>query len=250
VERAGGARAARWLGSERVHFALLVALLAAGGALIWRVQLREPAAVDASALLSLPARIGAWEALGEVPLETSVEQMLRADFNLQRIYAHPLGESLALYVGYYGTERGGGPEHTPDQCYPSAGWRIVERRVVSADAEHGLRAHEFLVERDGERQLVHFWYRTRRRTGLLGGADRLVDRLLGRLLDGRGDGALVRLTTRVPGGDAVAARGRLLAFAAALDPLLDRHWPSEGGPASGGQALEVPVGNQEKVFRN
>jgi EpsI family protein len=235
------------LRSERVQIALLVALLAVGGALIWRVQLREPVAVDASALLELPQQIGAWRALGDVPLETAVEEMLRADFNLQRIYVHPLGESLALYVGYYGTERGGSPEHTPDQCYPSAGWTIVGRRVVAIDDARGLRAQEFLIERQGERQLVHFWYRTERRTGLLGGADQLVDRLLGRLFDGRGDGALVRLSTRLAGGDEIAARGRLISFAGELDPLLERQWPSEG---SGGRrpATEVPAGNQENDF--
>ena len=83
------------------------------------------------------------------------------------------------------------------------------------------------MERDGERQLVHFWYRSHRRTGLLGGLDQNLDRLLGRLLDGRADGALIRLSTPLGDGDEVTARGRRLAFAAAFDPLLAAHWPSE-----------------------
>ena len=63
--------------------------------------------------------------------------------------------------------------------------------------------------------------------GILGGFDQNVDRLLGRLLDGRADGALVRVSTPITHDDTVAARRRLLAFASLIDPILGDYWPSE-----------------------
>jgi EpsI family protein len=190
------------------------------------MQLAPSLAVDASALATLPLEIAGHRA-HEIPLEQAVEAELRADYNVQRAYLHPSGEVVWLYVGYYGTTRGGRPEHTPRGCYTGAGYGIVASRALLADAAAGLRVNEYLVERDGERQLVQFWFRSHRRTGMLGGLDQNLDRLLGRLLEGRADGALLRVSTPLREGDDVAARGRLLAFAAALDPLVAARWPTE-----------------------
>ncbi len=63
---------------------------------------------------------------GEIPLAENVESMLRADFNVQRAFLHPLGDVVWLYIGYYGTDRGGTPEHTPPQCYRAHGWSLSD----------------------------------------------------------------------------------------------------------------------------
>ena len=223
----------------RVGTALLCTLLVAIGALAWWLQLQPPLRVDASSLATLPGQIGAWVSR-DVPLESAVEAELRADMNLQRLYTHPTGASVWLYIGYYGTARGGRPEHTPRGCYTGAGWGIESSRSLDAEPGGPLRVNEYVVERDGERQLVHFWYRSHRRTGLLGGLDQNVDRLLGRLLDGRADGALVRLSTPLAPGEEVAARGRLLGFAAELDPMLAARWPDETSGAADGPRVASP----------
>jgi EpsI family protein len=157
-----------------------------------------------------------------------VEAELRADFNLQRAYVDGSGEVIWLYVGYYGTRHGGRPEHTPRGCYTGAGWGIRAARTLDVDPMVGFRVNEYVVEREGAQQLVHYWYRSHRRTGLLGGLDQNLDRVAGRLLSGRADGALVRISTPLPvSGDEVMARSRLLAFAAEIDSELARRWPRE-----------------------
>lgn len=214
--------------------AVLVLLFAAVGALSWALQLRAPLTVDAAPLATLPRSVAGWSSI-DVPLESSVESMLRADANIQRIYAHPTGERVSLYVGYYGTERGGRPEHTPEVCYRSQGWDVVERRVLDVSAAPAFRVNEYLVESQGVRHLVVFWFRSHRRSGLLGGLDQTVDRLLGRLLDGRSDGSLVRISTPVRPGDEPTARVVLLQFASAIDAQLAAHWPTEAaGDCTGG----------------
>ena len=164
-----------------------------------------------------------------MPLEQNVESMLRADYNVQRVYLHPTGPAVSMYVGYYGTERGGRPEHTPEVCYRSQGWTVAERRVLDVAERDGrtFRVNEYLVEQDGARHLVLFWFRSHRRTGLLGGFDQAVDRLVGRLVDGRADGSLVRVSMPVRPGSEDLARTILRSFAADLDAQLGRHWPLE-----------------------
>jgi EpsI family protein len=205
----------------------LAAALVAVGAVAWALQLRPPLRVDASPLEGLPLQLGGWSAV-DVPLEDEVTSMLRADYNVQRAYLHPLGDSVWLYVGYYGTDRGGRPEHTPGACYRAHGWDIGEHRVLELDPDGKLRVNEFVVEKDGRRDLVHFWFQSYRTPSLTGGLDQTLDRLVGRLLHGRADGSLVRLSTELgPGRDEATARSRLAQFAVVLEPQLAAHWPQE-----------------------
>lgn len=219
-------RGATTRGAERAGTALVCLMLLLAGAAAWWLQLRPPLRPDVAALAALPRRIGAWQA-DDVPIGAAVEAELRADLNLQRIYVSRADEPVGLYVGYYGTARGGRPEHTPRGCYTGAGWSVLASRRLVADPATGRSVNEYVVERDGARQLVHYWYRSHRATGLLGGMDQNLDRLFGRLEDGRADGALVRLSADVTDGDEVAVRSRLFAFGALLDPLLDERWPHE-----------------------
>lgn len=205
----------------------LVLLLVAVGAISWALELRAPLRVDPTPLAAFPASFESWSGI-DVPLEQNVESMLRADFNLQRVYAHATGPIVSIYVGYYGTERGGRPEHTPEVCYRSQGWDIEARRVMTiTGGAEPFRVNEYVVAQGGERHLVQFWFRSYRRTGMLGGLDQTVDRLLGRLVGGRADGSLVRISIPIQDGDESTARAVLMQFAAALDPQLAAHWPAE-----------------------
>ncbi len=211
---------------ERATLLVVALLMLLVGAIAWKFQLRPALRVDATALASLPTEIEGWSSR-EIPLDDNVESMLRATFNLQRSFTHPLGDVVWLYIGYYGTDRGGTPEHTPDACYRAHGWTLSDFRTPVVDPQRGLRANEVVVEQEGEQRLVLFWYRSYRKTGILGEFALGVDHLLGRLTTGRADGALVRLSTPLEEGGEFAARSRLVSFARILDPEIDRHWPTE-----------------------
>jgi EpsI family protein len=213
------------MNSANLGTAILSVILLAVGGLAWSLQLQPALEIDASALATLPMRIDVYDG-EDIPLESTVESVLRADFNLQRSY-YGAGSIVWFYIGYYGTTRGGRPEHTPRGCYTGAGWGIESSRTLRVAPNGELRTNEYLVERDGERRLVHFWYRSVRRTGMLGGWDLNVDRFVGRLSDDRADGALIRISTPLNGDDEISARGRLLGFASALDPLIAERWPTE-----------------------
>ncbi len=201
------------------------------GALAWMLWLKPPLHVDPAPLAALPEELEGWRG-HDIPLEGTVESMLQADFNLQRQYEHPLAEPIWVYVGYYGTARGGRPEHTPPVCYKAHGYQILDQRVVTLDPDRELRANEMRVAYGGHHELVLYWYRSHRRGGLLDGIDLSLDKLASRLTSGRADGALIRTSVEFQGENLEAARSRLLAFSAALDRAVSTHWPREAAAGS------------------
>jgi EpsI family protein len=204
---------------------LCVALAIVGG-LAWVLRTQPQLEVDTGRLDTLPVRIGDWDGIN-IPVEATVEAVLQADHHVQRAYRHPSGEIIWSYIGYYGTRRGGRLEHVPRGCYTGAGWGIGDSRTVEVDPVGGLRVNEYHMRRDGEDRLVHYWYRSHRGTGFPGGIDFNLDRMLGRLLSGRADGAPMRVSTRFETDDITGARGRLMAFASAFDQLVDSRWSVE-----------------------
>jgi EpsI family protein len=214
---------------ERASIAVMVPVLVAFGALSWFVQLREPLEVDARVLDEIPLQLEQWRGY-DIAMDSGVEEMLAADYNLQRAYVHALGDQVWLYVGYYGTERGGRPEHTPWQCYPSNGWAIIRRDVVKTGEN---RANELVVERGGDRRLVHFWYQSHHKRGMLGGFDQAVERFVSRIRFGRADGSLVRLSTPIRSDeDESTARSRLRSLGRLVVAPLERYWPKEASRRS------------------
>jgi EpsI family protein len=215
--------------------------MAAGAVLSAWLVLRPELRVSPEQLATLPQRIGSFEG-HDAPLDAAVEAMLQADHHVQRVYVHPLGGFVSLYVGYYGTARGGTPEHTPFTCYRAQGWSILEQATLQHRAEADGRLREYVVENAGRRHLVMYWYRSFRRTGMISTLELRLDHLVGQLEAGRGDGALVRISTPLVGLDHATARSMLLSFAQALEPELGVRWPAEVGSASAqGNADTLPL---------
>lgn len=209
---------------------MFVAMLLLFGGAGWWLHLRPNLESDPTTVEAIPIEMQDWSGR-DIPLSAGVEIMLRADSQLQRMYENPDGEIVWVYVGYYGTKRGGRPEHTPWVCYPSAGWEIERKSELALsiplEPEEDARINEILVERDGERRLVHFWYATHRSTAIASEFGLTLDHVAGRVsADGRADGALVRISTPVGGRGLESARKRLEAFAIPLVPEIERHWPS------------------------
>lgn len=214
------------MNQEQRQMLLLLPVLLASGALAWWLSLRPAQAPDVRGLAQLPSTLNDWTAM-DLEIDQSVSDMLRADANVQRAYLHPQGYAVYVYVGYYGTERGGVPEHTPDICYPAQGWQILSGRNIRIGGREGLSAREFVVEKGGERRLVHFWYRTRTASGITSTFGLQLRQFWGRVTSNRGDGALVRLSTPVYDGDLTSARAKLMPLGRAVDHAISSAWPTE-----------------------
>lgn len=227
VSHPGPQRAEPGSSDRQSLFVALVLVLV--GLLAWMFYLREPPVVDTSSLATLPLELGSWSGQ-EIPMTDRVSQMLEADLNIQRAYAHEIGGFVWFYFGYYGTGSGGEPVHTPPYCYESQGWDILASNVVPLGSG-ALSANEIVVERGGEQRLVRFWYQSYNQSGMLSRTDRVLARMEGLLLDGRSDGSLVRISTPLLDvGDVPQARARLNSFVREMAPYLTRHWPAEVPP--------------------
>jgi EpsI family protein len=208
--------------------AILLILVVAGYA-VWWMHFRMPVELDPSSINRIALTLGRWQG-EEIPLADGVENMLRADSQLQRRYMSSDADLVWLYVGYYGTERGGRPEHTPWVCYPSAGWVILSAIELSPGSDSsegsGGSLNELVVQQGGARRLVHFWYQTHRTKSIATDTGLTLDHVLGRLSpSGRADGALVRLSTPIDRAGIEPARQRLRSFATALESNLRENWP-------------------------
>ena len=200
------------------------------GVIAWWLNLRPQPLPDATSLLDLPLEIRGWEAI-EFDVDDAVAEMLRADANVQRTYLRDDAPVIFLYVGYYGTKRGGVPEHTPEFCYPSQGWVIERDGVMLLSGARGTSARELLVSREGEKRLVVFWYRTASESGITSILRLRLSRIVTRLTSGRGDGGIVRLSTPIGAGGLESARRRIRSMSDPLDQALDDLWPHEVAPS-------------------
>ena len=219
-----------------VVLGVAIGLMLLTGIASWWLLLRPAVEHDAAVFDALPTELNGWRSV-DLAIDEAVSDMLAADHNVQRAYLHPLGYQIFVYVGYYGTERGGTPEHTPDICYPAQGWQIVESMIQRAGGQGGFDLREFVVEQAGERRLVHYWYRTGSQSGLTSVVGLRLRHVVDRMTENRGDGALVRLSTPLDSSNIASARTRLFSMDRVVEEALVGLWPNDS------QSVAVSLGD-------
>jgi EpsI family protein len=113
--------------------------------------------------------------------------------------------------------------HSPLLCIPADGWLITKFERTSRDAEKPL--NRAIIERNGSRQLVYYWYEERgRKIASEHWAKWYL--LSDAIAKNRSDGALVRLiTTILPNELERDADNRLQLFMNDLLPRLNGYLP-------------------------
>ncbi len=181
------------------------------------------------ALTSLPRSLGPWLAFGQEPrLDQRTLDLLKPQDYLVRTYLDNQGRTCALFVAFFGTQQEGQMIHSPRQCLPGSGWRIISRREVEVQGPvERWRVNHLVLGLNLDRLSVLYWYQGRGRVEPNEYRDRL--RLIGDAIQHqRNDGALVRLTAELkPTGPDLTPE--LLAMAAELIPALDRLLPAPPG---------------------
>jgi EpsI family protein len=156
---------------------------------------RDPGATAAHRLSGFPNEIGAWHKVREDTLNAETRGVLRADDYLARTFEVLPGTQAQIFVAYYRTQHSGETFHSPRNCLPGSGWEPVSASLIDADLGLGrsVRLNRYLVERNGQRLLVIYWYQEHERI--------IADELQGKFYlvwDAirlhRRDGALVRFS--------------------------------------------------------
>jgi len=180
---------------------------------------------ERSRFVTFPATIGAWHGHASL-LEPQVENSLAMEDYVLSDYSKADGKIVNLYVAYYASQRTGESPHSPLVCIPGGGWSIAKLERASFDAERPL--NRAIIERNGSKQLVYYWYEERGRSI----ASEYWSKwylLSDAITKNRSDGALVRLITAISPGELERdADNRLLLFTQDLLPRLGGYLPSEG----------------------
>jgi EpsI family protein len=143
---------------------------------------------------------------------------------------------VSVYVGYHATqvrEQGGGSDensiHPPAHCLPGSGWDIIGLETVAVDLpglpQQPTRVRRLQIAKGNARQLVYYWYQSNGRV-IAEDWKKIVYVGLDRALRGRTDGALVRFTMPILGGDEAAAESAFRELAPRLVAELPAYVPN------------------------
>lgn len=193
------------------------------------IDSREPPVVVSTNLENLPMEISGFTATND-SFSQAVYDELNADLHVYRHYRSPEGKQVDLYVGYYGTAKGGRTPHNPYACFPSAGWAIVAEHTVllqpkGYDRNVGIK---FLhVRKAGVHNIVLHWYQSAGDKVLATGLQQNIQRFMSRILHNRNDGAFVRISAIETEGNTDQAFEMVKAFSEEILALLPLYWPME-----------------------
>jgi EpsI family protein len=180
-------------------------------------------------LENLPMGIAGYVGI-EDEFPESVNSELNADKHVFRHYRFAKGDQIDLYIGYYGTAKGGRTGHNPYACLPGAGWAIVDSRRVGIRQpckSSDVPVNYVQARRNGVNIIMVHWYQSGGTTVMSSGVSQNIERFWGRLLRNRNDGAYVQISTEVS-DDRVADAGiEVKSFAGQILRLLPLYWPKE-----------------------
>jgi EpsI family protein len=200
---------------------IVLMLLGAAGAYGSRATAPE-ARVARAPLGELPLTIGEWRGYPAAPFADDVVASLGVDDYINRRYVKQGAAPIAVYVGYYASQRQGDAIHSPQNCLPGAGWHPIETtRQELANGARRVAVNRYVIANGVDRQTVLYWYQGRDRVIANEYANKFQLMLDAARLH-RTSGGLVRLITP---GDGAKEADNLVAFAAALVPRLSAHLP-------------------------
>ena len=175
----------------------------------------------------IPHKIGEW--IGDDhTFSQEVYDELRADENFYRIYKRSDGATLGLYIGYYGTKRGGHPDHVPTGCYPSSGWKIEEIKTLSiALGENtAINVNNLYAVKGERKEQTLYWLQNFLGDVTNNGLGQNLEKIKTKVLYNRNDGAFIRVNSRV-----ITTRKDTIKFQKEfiklLMPYLKENWPIE-----------------------
>jgi EpsI family protein len=187
------------------------------------VPLREP-------LRNLPLQLESWRGRDAAPFSNEIVTLLGVDEYVSRSYWVANAPAVALYVGYYQSQREGDTIHSPMNCLPGAGWQPMDSRLLVipvAGRQEPLQVNQVVIQKGLDRQVALYWYQSHGRV-IANEYWSKIFMVYDAVRLNRSDAALVRVISAIDSKDTDATRAldRATAFVRSLWPALERHLPS------------------------
>lgn len=206
---------------------LAIMVLTAGGIAVGFSR-TVPVVVQTN-LENLPMVISGYTAK-EDSFSEAVYKELNADKHVYRHYISQDGDLVDLYIGYYGTAKGGRTGHNPYACLPGGGSAIVDTDVIylkQTASGKSVPINYVLARKDGTNTILLHWYQTAGEKVVSTGLSQNIERFIGRILYNRNDGAYVQVTSSSTQEDTQKNKVRAEQFAEKVLNLLPSYWPVE-----------------------
>lgn len=191
-------------------------------------QRGQPVVIEKN-LKNLPMEIIGLNAT-EDSFSESVYKELNADIHVYRHYRGSFSPQVDLYIGYYGTAKGGRTGHNPYACLPGAGWGIMQSYKVKLAGKNypdGVAVNYILTRKGDKYEIILHWYQSARYKVLSTGVHMNIQRFASRLFHNRNDGAFVRVSAFSVYSKTREAELLVKSFAVELLNLLPEYWPVE-----------------------
>ncbi len=211
------------------HFLSILTVLIGTIALTAAISARgEPVLVEAN-LNQIPMQIGEYKAIpGELP--PSIVKELNTDAYLARTYFTPEGREISLYIGYYGTAKGGRTGHNPYACLPGAGWGILKKDILKlhrTDKNISLNVNYLLARKGQTCEAILHWYQSSNGKVFKSGFQHNIARFLNGIFRNKNDGAFVQVTMHLKDTSIDSDLTDFNSFSAKIVTYLEQYWPTE-----------------------
>lgn len=107
------------------------------------------------------SHLGKWRKINSIPLSKKVIRALKLDDYVFQTYTKGAAP-VTLYVGYYRDGTKVGAAHHPLVCFPGEGWNVSNvkngRLPFFSKGNHDIHYSSFIVEKDGQKELVYYWF--------------------------------------------------------------------------------------------
>jgi EpsI family protein len=180
-------------------------------------------------LSSFPLSSGQWQCVREDQLEKEIQDLLKADDTVSRVYVNPLKkESASLFIAFFKTQRYGQAPHSPKNCLPGNGWDEIASGAIpiSVPEWNGpMVANRYVVAHGEDKDVVIYWYQSHNRIVASEYAARFW-LVLDAMRYNRSDTSIVRVITRIENNDIDAATQRGVEFVQSIFPDVLKHLPA------------------------
>ena len=173
-----------------------------------------------------PLEIGQWQGARK-ELDQKVYNILGVEDYILANYRNRSGALVNLYVGFYQSQSQGDLIHSPKNCLPGAGWNIVHTGIETIkmnDAEKPIKVIKLDLQKDGEKQIVLYWFQSRGRI-IASEYMQKIWLVVDSITRHRTDGSFVRLISPVT-VDEKNTLNALKDFSRQVYPFLKEHIPS------------------------
>jgi len=177
-----------------------------------------------------PHEIGNFMSI-DIKMDDAVVKELNTDVYIFRKYINDKGSEITLYIGYYGTKKGGRTGHNPSACYPGSGWTILNQSKVKVPVfldgtERMITLNALQVKKGVIRQRVYHWYQSNGDEILSSGIEMNLYRFISNIIYNRNDGAFISVSAPVTQSLSYT-ENRIQTFIKEIFPLIVKHWPKE-----------------------